>query len=305
MAPACHRRSRPLYAVVPKGQAHVYWQAVHAGAIAEAQAAGVDIDWNGPASESDMAGQISILDDFINRHVDGILLAPNDQEALVPSIQRAKQAGIPLTIIDSGAKTDDFVSFVATDNYQGGVLAARRMAEILGDKGRVAMVALMPGSGSTLAREQGFRDTLAKEFPNLQLVAWQYGMSDVAKSLAVTEDMLTAHPDLQGIFASNESSTIGAVQGVKERGLIGKVKIVGFDSSPTLVDDLRQGIIDSLVLQDPFQIGFQGLKTLVDLRNGRTPPKRIDLPPTLVTHENMEEPKNKELLTPDIQKYLK
>ncbi|PYV12320.1 MAG: sugar ABC transporter substrate-binding protein, partial [Acidobacteria bacterium] len=158
---------------------------------------------------------------------------------------------------------------------------------------------------STLAREQGFRETLGKEFPDLKLVAWQYGMSDRARSLAVTEDILTAHPDLDGIFASNESSTIGAVQALKARGLGGKVKIVGFDSSPSLIDDLRAGVVDSVVLQDPFQIGYQGLKTILDQRAGHTPPKRIDLPPTLVTRENLSEPKIQHLLNPEIERYLK
>ena len=302
---ACQRSHKTVYAVVPKGQAHIFWQTVRAGATAAAHESNVEIDWNGPATESDFSRQITIVDDFINRHVDGILLAPTDRDALVPAIRRAKQAGIPLTIFDSGANSEDYVSFVATDNYGGGVMAARRLAEILGKKGRVAMIAVMPGGASTLAREQGFRETLEKEFPTVQLVAWQFGMSDRARSLSVTEDILTAHPDLDGIFASNESSSIGAVQAVKARGLAGKLRVVGFDNSPSLVDDLKAGAIDSLILQDPFQIGYQGLKTLLDLKGGRTPPKRIDLPPTLVTRENLIDPKVQKLLNPDLDRYLK
>lgn len=302
---ACRRRERPFYAVIPKGQAHIFWQTVHAGAAAAAREAGVDIEWNGPAVESDFSRQITITDDFINRHVDGILLAPTDQNALVPAIQRARQAGIPVSIFDSAANTDAYVSFVATDNYGGGVLAARRLAQILNKRGGVAMIAVMPGGASTLAREQGFKDTLQKEFPGIKLAAWQYGMSDRARSLAVTEDILTANPHLDGIFASNESSTIGAVQAIKERGLAGKIKIVGFDSSPSLIDDLRAGTIDSLVLQDPFEIGYRGLKTLLNLRAGETPTKRIDLPPILVTGQNSKDPKIQRLLNPDIERYLK
>jgi ribose transport system substrate-binding protein len=296
----CQRRQRPLYAVIPKGQAHIFWQTVHAGAAAEAREAGVDIAWNGPAAESDFAGQISIVDDFINRHVDGILLAPTDARALVPAIERAKQQGIPLSIFDSGADTEDYVSFVATDNYEGGAMGARRLAAILHDQGNVALIAVMPGGESTLEREKGFRETLVREFPHVQLVAWQYGMSDVARSLAVTEDILTAHPDVSGLFASNESSAVGADQALKERGLAGKIKLVGFDSSPSLIDDLKAGIIDSLVVQDPFQIGYQGLKTLVEYRAGQHPPKRIDLPPVLVTRDNLNDPKMKRLLNPPL-----
>ena len=302
---ACSRRKRPLYAVIPKGQSNVFWQSVHAGAAAAAETGGVDIDWNGPALETDYTRQITILDDFINRHVDGIVLAPDDRDALVPGIERAKRAGIPLAVVDSGADTQDYVTFVATDNYGGGVLGARRLAEILGKRGKVAMIAVTAGSASTLAREQGFQDTLKKEFPQLSLVAWQYGMSDYTRSLAVTSDILTAHPELDGIFASNESGTVGAVRALKERGLAGKVKLVGFDSSPTLLADLKAGNLDSLVLQDPFQIGYQGLKALLDARAGRNPPKRVDLPPTLVTHGSLDEPRIRQLLSPDVEKYLK
>jgi len=303
--PACRRREQPLYAVVPKGQSNAFWQTVHAGAAAEAREAKVDIDWNGPALESDFTRQVEIVDDFINRHVEGIELAPNDREALVPAIHRAHLAGIPLTVIDSGANTDEYVSFVATDNYGGGVLGARRLGEILGKRGNVALIANAPGSASTLEREKGFKDTLAKEFPDIKLVAWQYGMAEYAHSLSVTEDILTAHPELNGVFASNESSAVGAIQGVKARGLVGKVKVVGFDSSPALLDNLRSGAIDALVVQDPFRMAYEGLKTLVDYRAGRKPPREIDLPPTLVTHDNLSEPKIQQLLNPDLQKYLK
>ena len=302
---ACKRSQQPTYAVVPKGQAHIFWQTVHAGAVAAAREANVEVAWNGPATEADFARQIAIVDDFINRHVDGILLAPTDRDALAPAIRRARQAGIPLSIFDSGANTEDYVSFVATDNYGGGVMAARRLAEILNKRGNVAMIAVMPGGASTLAREQGFKETLEKEFPGMKLVAWQFGMSDRARSLSVTEDILTANPTLDGIFASNESSTVGAAQAVKARNLTAKVKIVGFDSSPSLVEDLRAGMIDSLVLQDPFQIGYQGLKTLLDQRAGRTPPKRVDLPPVLVTRDNLDDPKVEHLLNPDLERYLK
>ncbi len=305
LLPACRKRQRPVYAVIPKGQAHIFWQTVHAGAAAAAQEAGVDIEWNGPADETELTRQISIVDDFINRRVDGIELAPADQDALLPAIHRAQKAGIPLSVIDSGVNTEDYVSFVATDNYGGGVLAARRLAQILGKRGSVAVIGVLPGAASTIAREKGFRETLEKEFPEVKLVAFQYGMSDRARSLAVTEDILAAHPQLDGIFASNESSTIGADQAIKARGLGGKIKFVGFDSSPSLIDDLRAGIIDSLVLQDPFQIGYQGLKALLDHQAGHTPSKRIDLPPTLVTRQNLETPRIQHLLNADIQRYLR
>jgi ribose transport system substrate-binding protein len=302
---ACRKRERPLYAVIPKGQAHIFWQTVHAGAAAAAEEARVDIAWNGPAMETDLTRQIAIVDDFINRHVDGIELAPEDREALVPTIRRAKKAGIPLTVIDSGADTEEYVSFIATDNYGGGALAARHLATLLNKKGDVAVIAVLPGAASTLAREQGFKDTVEKEFPDIKIVALQYGMSDRARSLAVTEDILSGHPTLGGIFASNEPSAIGADQAIKARGLSGKIRFVGFDSSPSLIDDLRAGTIDALVLQDPFEIGYQGLKALVDFRAGHAPSRRVDLPPILVTRENLKDSKVQRLISPDIERYLK
>ncbi len=302
---ACRKRERALYAVVPKGQAHVFWQTVHAGALAAAEEAHVDVAWNGPATETDLTRQISIVDDFINRHVDGIVLAPCDKDALVPTIRRAKKAGIPLAVIDSGANTEEYITFVSTNNYGGGALAARHLAHLLNNRGDVAVIAVVPGGASTLAREEGFKDTIEKEFPDVKIVALQYGMSDRARSLSVTEDILAAHPMLAGIFASNESSAIGADQAIKARGLSGKIKFVGFDSSPSLIDDLRSGTIDALVLQDPFQIGYQGLKALTDQRVGHTPARRIDLPPKLLTRENLSDPAIRNLLNPDLDRYLK
>jgi ribose transport system substrate-binding protein len=301
---SCRKREKPVYAVIPKGQADIFWQTIHAGAAAAAREGNVDIDWNGPAMETDYTKQIGILDDFINRHVDGIELAPSDIDAQVPAIKRAHQAGIPLSVIDSGANTEDYVSFVATDNYGGGVMAAQRLGEILNHKGNVAIIGVLPGAASTTAREKGFRDTLGKDSQQMKIVAFQYGMSDRARALAVAEDILSANPSLDGFFCSNESSTIGAVQALKQRNITGKIKIVGFDNSPSLVDDVRAGNIDSLVLQDPFQMGYQGLKTLLDQRAGRTPPKRIDLPPTLLTRANLNDARIQKLLNPDIQQYL-
>lgn len=297
----CRQQSGTVIGVIPKSQAHLFWQAVHAGTVAAAQKAGVEIAWNAPSTETDYARQVAIVDDMIQRRVNAILLAPTDREALVPAIERAAKAGIPLTIFDSGANTESYVSFVATNNYEGGVEGARRLAEILKEKGKVAMIGVTPGSASTLERENGFRETLEKEFPELQLAAFQYGMSDRARSLAVAEDFLTAHPDLDGIFASNESGTLGAAQAVKARGLAGKVKVVGFDTSPSLVEDLQAGVIDALVLQDPFQMGYLAVGTLLRHLKGEVPPRRINLTPAVATAANLAEGDIERLLDPEPQ----
>jgi ribose transport system substrate-binding protein len=230
------------------------------------------------------------------------VIAASDERALVPVIESAARHGIPVTLIDSGAKTESYVSFVSTDNFQGGVTAARRMAEILGKAGNVAIVGVMPGGASTSRREEGFKETVAKEFPGIKIVAFQYGMSDRAKSLAVTEDILTANPNLNGIFAPNESSSIGASQAVKMRGFGGKVKIVAFDASSSLIADLQEGVIDSLVVQNPYAMGYEGVRTLCEKLEGKTPERRIDTGVTLVTKSNLTDPKIQELLNPQMTK---
>lgn len=301
----CRRKDKLVIAVVPKAQAHIFWQTVHAGAVAAAREFGVEIRWNGPASEIDFSRQINVVDDFINQRVDGIALAPSHGESLVPIVERAYQERIPVTIFDSGIQTERYLSYVSTDNYKGGVLAAQRMGEILPGGGKLAMIGNIPGSVSTTERENGFRETINRQFPMLKIGPFQYGMSDRAKSLAVAEDILTAHPDLAGIFCSSEPGTLGAVQAAKTKGLVGKVKIVGFDTSPTLIEDLQAGNIDSLVVQNPFRMGYLAVKTIVDQLRGHPPEKRIDTGATVVTAASLKEPNIQELINPPVQKYLK
>jgi ribose transport system substrate-binding protein len=302
LLPACNREKKRVIAVVPKGRAHLFWQSVHAGAVAAARETGVEINWNGPATETAFNEQIQIVDAMINRHVDAIALAPIDKKAMVSVVERAARANIPVVIFDSGIDTDLFVSQVATDNYGAGVMAAERMGQILGGKGKVIIVAVQPGAASTMAREQGFEDTIAKKFPGIQIVDKRYGMADFAKSLAVAENMLTAHADADGLFASNESSAVGAAQAVKARK--SRIKMVGFDWSPTLLDDVRAGVIDSLVVQHPFKMGYESVMAAVKKLNGGAPLKINDLAPRLVTQDNLNEPDVQAQLNPDLQKYL-
>ena len=300
---ACNRSTEKRIIFIPKGRAHVFWQSVHAGAIAAAQEnPGYRIIWNGPASETDFEGQIQIVDSAINQHVDAICLAPIDKKVLVSVVERAAAQGIPVFIFDSAVDTDKFVSQVATDNYAGGQLGAARLGEILHGAGKIAEVAVQPGSASTMAREQGFEEAIAKNSPGIKLVDKQYGMADFGQSLKVSENMLTATPDLSGMFASNESSTVGAVRALKDRK---NVKLVGFDSSPQLVEALKNGVIDSLVVQDPFQMGYKSMVAAVTKLKGGAPERIQNITPTLVTHENMDTPEIQKKINPDIEKYLK
>jgi ribose transport system substrate-binding protein len=302
---SCIKKNQAVIGVVPKGQSQVYWNAVHAGAAAAAQELGVDIRWNGPASETDPTGQIRIVDDFINQRVDGIVLAPTHGESLVPVVERAFQERIPVVIFDSGIRTEKYLTYVSTDNYKAGVRGARRMGAIAPGGSKIAVIGNVPGSVSTTERENGFRETIAREFPTLQIVEFQYGMSVQSKALAVAEDILAYHTDLAGIFCSNESATAGAVQAAKSKGVSGRVKIVGFDAAPTTVQDLLSGSLDATVVQHPFRMGYLGVKTLVESLRGTQPEKRIDTGATLVVRENLSDPAIRELLAPPVARYVR
>ena len=299
----CNRSNKRTIGVVPQGQSHLFWQSVHAGAVAAGRELGVDIQWNGPPDERDFNSQIKIVESMINSRLDAIALSPSDNNAFVSVVERAVREKIPVVIFDTGVNTDVFTARVATDNYGGGQIAARRLGRILSGKGRIAIVAVAPGIASTMAREQGFEDVMKKEFPGIEIADKRYGQADFAKSLEVSENMLTAHPDLAGLFASNESSTVGAAQALKGRG--GKVKMVGFDWSPTLADGLKSGLIDSLVVQDPFRIGHDSVQAAVEKLNGGTPQKIQNLPALLVTRENLNDPGVQQRINPDLDKYLR
>lgn len=292
-------------AVIPKGTSHVFWQSVHAGAAKAAKESDVTILWDGPATEGERAEQIRIVEDMITRRVDGIVLAPLDDQSLVPVIEKAQKAGIPLTIFDSGAKTEAYVSFVATDNYLGGVKAAEEMARLLGGKGDVALVKYAPGSASTTERENGFTETISKKSPDVKIRDAQYAQTTVSTALGVVEDMLTKNPNLAGIFACNESTAVGTVQAIRSRGLVGKIKMVGFDCSPQLQAALKEKALDALVVQNPFKMGYEGVKTILDVKAGKTPPRRIDTGVTVVTRDNLDTPEVQELVNPELDKWLK
>ena len=301
---ACRANKTKRIAVVPKANSHEFWISVHAGVAAAAQKFGVEVVWNGPAQETEYDRQMQIVDSMIAQHVDGLAVAATERKALNRSLDRAAELGIPVTVFDSGVDSDNYMSFVATNNYQGGQMAARQLAGLIGGQGKVAMVMNIPGSVSTVDRERGFEDVIKAEFPKIEIVARQFSMSDRSKGMAAAENILTAHADLAGIFASSEPSSTGSALALKSRGLSGKVKCVGFDASDSLIEDLKGGTLDALVVQYPFKMGFESVTTLVDKLNGTTPPKRIDLPARVVTKADLDKPEIHELLYPDVKKYL-
>lgn len=301
----CNRNRRKSIAVIPKATSHLFWLSVQAGALAAGKDLNVDIMWNGPAQETEYDRQIQILDSMVARHVDGIAIAAAERIALVQPIDRAVASGIPVVVFDSGVDSANYTTFLATNNYEAGQFGARALAQLLQGRGNIAMVMHVPGSASTMDRERGFEDAVKAEFPGLHIVARQFGMSDRAKARAATENILTANPDLDGLFASTEPSSVGAALALKSLGRAGKTKFVSFDSSDGLVEELRAGVIDAMVVQDPFKMGYDSVKMLIDKLNGGVPPKRVDLHARVIRKADLDNPEVQQLLKPDLSKYTK
>ena len=296
-------------AVIPKGTTHEYWKSIHAGAVKAAQELKVQLIWKGPLKEDSRDEQIKIVEDMTNQGVKGIVLAPLDDMALRLPVQEATKKGIPVVIIDSALKSEDYTSFVATDNRHGGKLAAEEMARLLGGKGKIVMLRYQEGSASTTEREAGFMDAIAK-VPGIKVVSSnQYGGATTESAQKASENLLAPQTkggklDIDGIFCPNESTTFGMLLALQDGGFAGKVKFVGFDSSEKLITALKAGQLNALVLQDPMNMGYLGVKTMVQHLRGQKVEKRISTGETLVTAKNMNEPKIQALLAPDFKKWL-
>lgn len=290
-------------AVIPKGSTHEFWKSVHAGAEKAGQELGVEIIWKGPLKEDDREDQIKVVEDFVTRGVDGIVLAPLDDTALRQPVREATQAGIPVVIIDSGLKEATELPFVATDNMEGGRLAGRRLLEVL-PKGKIVMLRYQEGSASTTEREAGFLEVVGAA-PGIQVLsAEQYGGATTETAQKASENLLARfrNPDgttqFAGVFTPNESTTFGMLRALQDAGLAGKVRFVGFDASAKLIEALGAGQIDGLVLQNPRNMGYLGVKSVVQkIREGTSHEMRIDTGATVVTKENQSEPAIAELLS--------
>jgi ribose transport system substrate-binding protein len=302
-ATGCRREAKQVIGVVPKGANHIFWQTVHAGAIKAARENNLRIEWSAPTLEIDSSRQIAIVEAMVNRKLAGIVLAPVDRKALVRVVERASRSGIPVAIFDSDVDTEERITYVATNNREGGRMAARKLGEILQGKGKVAVIGFMPGSASTMEREEGFEEEIHSNFPGIRIVQTAFGMADRAKAKAATENILTAHPDLDGIFADNESSSVGATLALKARANW-RARMVAFDANDQLIDDLQDRVIEALVLQDPFKMGYESTKAVAMKLRGEVPPKLIDSGVTLVTRLDLEKPDIIRLMRPDIQSYL-
>ena len=300
-------------AVIPKGTTHEFWKSINAGAFKAreelaAQGIKVDVIWKGPLKEDDRDQQIQTIENFTTRRVSGIVLAPLDSQAMVRPVNNAIRAKVPVVIFDSGLKSDNYVSFVATDNYKGGVLAAQHLGKLLGGKGNVILLRYAVGSASTEEREAGFVDTFKKEFPEIKLISSdQYAGPTRETAYQASQNLLNRFGrDVNGVFAPCEPPTIAMTKALRDLGKAGgKVKMVGFDAGSQSVADLKRGDVQGLVVQNPVLMGYKGVMTMVEHLQGKKVEKRIDTGVVLVTPENAEQPEIKELLYPPLDKYLK
>jgi ribose transport system substrate-binding protein len=301
-------------AVIPKGTSSEYWKILHAGAEKGKQElakenVNVDIIWKGPLKEDQSAEQISVVEDMFNNNVDAIVLAPNNATALSPVVDTAAKKNIPVVIIDSGIATQNYKSYVATDNKKGGHMGGVELAKQLGGKGKVLMLRYMEGSASTEEREQGFLDAM-KEAGITVVDASKYGGPTSDSGQKAAENLLAAYTkdgviSVDGIFCPNQTTTFGMLRALEDAKIAGKVKFVGFDADAVLAQAVKDKKISALVVQNPIAMGEKGVRIAVDLINGKTVERFVDSGCSLVTTENVNTPEAKELLTPDISKYLK
>ena len=298
-------------AVIPKGTTHEFWKSINAGAIKaqrELTTGGtkVEIIWKGPLREDDRDQQIQVVENFMTRRVDAIVLAPLDSRALVRPVHNAVQAKVPVVVMDSDLKSDDYVSFVATDNYKGGLLAGEQMAKLLGDKGNVILLRYAVGSASTEAREAGFLDAL-KKHPGIKIISSdQHAGATRELAYQASQNLLNRFGrEVNGVFCPCEPPTIAMTKALRDLGLAGgKVKMIGFDAGSQSVTDMQNGDVQALVVQNPLLMGYLGVITAVKHLRGEKVERRIDTGVVLVTRENMNEPGTKELLHPPLDQYL-
>ncbi|WP_182084734.1 ABC transporter substrate-binding protein [Aureimonas sp. ME7] len=294
---------QPTIPIIVKDTTSFYWQIVLAGARQAGKDLGVQVPELGAQAETDINGQISILENAVAGSPAAVVIAPTERTALGPPITEAAQS-VPVIGIDSSAESTAFTSFLTTDNVQGGRIAADGLAAAIKAKtgkeeGDVALITNSPNAGSLEERKKGFIEQLAK-YPGLKLVADRYADGQAATGLNITTDLLTANPNLVGIFASNLIMAQGAGQAVAENGVKDKVALIGFDSDDRLVGFLRDGVISALVVQDPYRMGYDGIKTALAASKKETVEKNVDTGANLITTANMDEPRSQELLNPKV-----
>ena len=288
--------AKPYIPVISKGFQHQFWQAVKSGAEKAAADFNADITFEGPATESEVDKQIEMLQAALDKKPAAICLAALDSQAAIPLLERAKSENIPVVGFDSGVDSDIPVTTAATDNIAAAGEAAKKMAELIGDAGEVAIIAHDQTSRTGIDRVKGFTDEITANHPNIKIVDTQYGGGDHLKSTDLAKTIIQAHPNLKGFFGANEGSIIGVLNGVKESGTEGKVTVIGYDSGKQQTDAIRAGTEAGAITQDPIGIGYKCVESAVKAINGETLPKTIDTGFHYYDKTNIDDPEIKALL---------
>ena len=268
--------AKPYIPVISKGFQHQFWQAVKLGSENAAKQYNVDITFEGPESEAMVDKQMEMLQTAIDKKPAAICFAAVDSKAAIPLLEKAKAAGIPVIGFDSGVDSDIPLSTAATDNIAAAATAADKMAELIGGSGEVAIIAHDQTSRTGIDRVKGFTDQVTSKYPNIKIVATQYGGGDQLKSTDLAKAIIQSNPNLKGFFGANEGSIIGVLNGVKELGKEGKLVVIGYDSGQQQMDAIRAGTESGAITQDPIGIGFKCVEAAVKAIKGETLPKTID-----------------------------
>lgn len=276
--------------MVSKGFQHQFWQAVKQGAEKAATQFDVAITFEGPENESQVDKQLEMLQAAINKKPSALCFAALDSKAAIPLLQKAKDQKIPVIGFDSGVDSDIPLATAATDNIKAAGAAADKMASLIGGTGEVAIVAHDQTSRTGIDRVKGFTDQIKSKYPNIKIVATQYGGGDQLKSTDLAKAILQANPNLKGIFGANEGSAIGVLNGVKEAGKVGKVVVIGYDSGQQQMDAIRRGDEAGAITQDPIGIGFKCVEAAVKAVKGEKLDKNIDTGFKYYDKSNIDQP---------------
>ena len=299
LSTAVGQQSKMKIAVIPKGTTHIFWKSVENGARTAGKEFNVEVIWKGPLKENDRSQQIAIVEQFASENVSGIALAPLDNVALQRPVAAAMQKKIPVVIFDSALKGEsgkDFVSYIATNNKKGGFLGGEHLAKLLGGKGKVVMLRYQVGSASTMEREEGFLEAIGTSKGVEVILGNRHAGATAGEAKTAAMNIVDKLKEAQGIFCPNESSTFGMLLALRQTNLVGKVKFVGFDTSPPLIDALEKGDLDALVAQDPTRMGYESVKLIAQHLQGKKVPATIDTGVRLITRENLNSPEIRKLL---------
>jgi ribose transport system substrate-binding protein len=296
---------KPTVPVIVKDTTSPYWQIVFAGARQAGKDLGVNVPELGAQSESDISGEISILENAVAGKPAAVVIAPTEFKALGKPIDEAAKK-VPIIGIDSSADSKAFTSFLTTDNVQGGRIAADGLASAIAAKygkaeGDVALITSLPGVGSLDARNKGFKEQLAAKYPGLKLVADKVSDGQATTGLNIMTDLITANPNLRGVFADNLIQCEGAGQAIAENKKGDTIKLVCFDADDKTIGFLKDGTVAALLLQDPYRMGYDGVKTALAVSKGEKVPADVDTGANLVTKANMNDPKEHALLFPKVK----